>query len=308
MMLRPYAYPRAAWLLAVVLALMPGLAAAAAHAYPSALSSRIVRFIANPNNTYVLYLHPGMVTDIKLARGEHLRALALGDTVQWITQQVKGSGDVFIKPARAGIKTSATLVTNHHTYQMMLVSREHGDWYQEVRFHARTPLVYAAPQLLGDPSAREQHNTVIHHRASKTKQHAPRPLPTAGEVSGSKTVQDRFSQLNLQSLRFGWRIKGKAPFRPQRVFSSPNFVWMQMPENAPEPVVFVRRGGSWGIINYTRRGDWIVVQGAPKVLELRAGGQAVRVYGPGAKTKASPSTSRSGSQSGPSGFVSNGGA
>lgn len=248
--------------------MLPALALASATPYPSALSSRIVRFIANPNNTYVLYLHPGMVTDIELAQGESLKALALGDTVQWITQQVPGTNDVFIKPVKAGLQTSATLVTNQRTYQLMLVSRKKGDWYQEVHFEAQSPIVFAAPDAPDVPNEaamnvpRPDHVRHHHHRGVQ--------VPNT----------DRFSDLKLSELRFGWTMSGKASFRPLRVFSSPDFVWIQLPPHAPSPIVFARQGDTWGIVNFDHRGRWIVVQSRARAFELRADGHQIRLHAP----------------------------
>lgn len=271
-------------------------AMATAPVFASALSARIVRFIADPNNTYVVYLHPGMVTDIKLAPGEHLEALALGDSVQWVTQQVPGSGDVFVKPVKAGIETSATLVTNQNSYQMMLVSRKTDTWYQEVRFQPMEPLVYADPQALqaqaqdraqSPDSAAAYRSSGLSfgrgHDESDPATKSPDALPDFDHASMTGGHQDDFSNLNLKDLRFGWHIKGKAAFRPTRVFSSPDFVWVELPEHSPAPVVFSQQGGKdgpWGIVNYDYRGHWIVVQSKDTSLELRSGGQVVYLYAP----------------------------
>lgn len=270
--LRPIMLPAILLALGIAAGALPLTAQATATPFPSALSSRIVRFIANPNYTYVLYLHPGMVTDIQLAQGERLKVLAVGDTARWITQQVPGTNDVFIKPVKAGIETSATLVTNRHTYQMMLVSRKKGDWYQEVHFEVSSPIVFAAP----------------HASAATAVSTAPprQPVYTTHGVAGQIPAnnRNRLWNLKLSELRFGWTIHGTASFRPIRVFSSPDFVWIELPAHALAPVVFSRQGNTWGLVNYTPKGRWIVVQGHSKALELRADGQRVRLYAPGARS------------------------
>lgn len=261
---------------------LPGqVALADAPVYSSALSSRIVRFIADPNNTYIIYTHPGMVTDIKLPQGEKLKALALGDTVQWVTEQVPGGSDVFVKPVKAGLQTSATLVTTRHTYQLMMVARDSGDWYQEVRFQARMPLVYVNPDT--GQTGIAAHST---QPGGPTSTLAPAGAgSTNNAVPGAKSAaadSDRFSNLNLEELTFGWKIEGTASFRPVRVFSSPDFVWVELPKDARSPVVFAKQGDTWGIVNYNYRGHWIVVQTKANALELRAGGQTVDLYSPSA--------------------------
>lgn len=262
----------AALSLLLIGAAVSGPTQADVKAQPSVLSSRIVRFVADPDNTYVLYLHPGMVTDVKLAPGETLQALALGDTVQWVTQQVTGTGDVFIKPVKPGIQTSATLVTSAHTYQLMLVARDKGDWYQEVRFTPRSPLVFAAQSALSAPSdsapAPQHASQPGDEKKTRHKRHSPRD-------SG-----DRFANVDLQSLSFGWTVKGKASFAPMRVLSSPDFVWIKLPRHTQAPVVFARQNGQWSIVNYDFRGDWIVVQTQARRLQLRANGDSVEIDAP----------------------------
>ncbi|OBS07898.1 TrbG/VirB9 family P-type conjugative transfer protein [Acidihalobacter prosperus] len=240
--------------------------------YPSALSARLVRFVYNPNQTYTLYLRPGMGTDIQLPRGEHLVSLQLGDTVQWITSYVQGTGNILIKPVRPGIETSATLITSAHTYQMMLVSRNKGAWYQGVKFTPENPLVLLNP-------ANEQ-SAALNPSLSADAHTAD---GTSSPASPSGDSADALADVNVSQMNFAWRVKGRARFAPTEVFSTPDFIWLRLPQDAPAPVVFGWQGGQWGIVNYNRRGPWIVVQGAPAAVELRANGRSVVAWRQGAK-------------------------
>src|SRR5947207_2487618 len=77
--------------------------------------TRLVSFSYDANDTYTILTMPGTVTHIELHKEERISALALGDSAQWQVQ--KKDYNLFVKPSRAGLFTSATLVTNQRTYQ-----------------------------------------------------------------------------------------------------------------------------------------------------------------------------------------------
>ena len=97
-----------------------GAPTALAQRLPLAMpqDTRLVVFRYDVNESYLLLTRPGAVTHLALEPDETVVALALGDTVQWIVQD-KGP-NVFLKPIRADLYTSGTLVTNRRTYQLGL--------------------------------------------------------------------------------------------------------------------------------------------------------------------------------------------
>ncbi|APZ42547.1 TrbG/VirB9 family P-type conjugative transfer protein [Acidihalobacter ferrooxydans] len=235
-----------------------GVAHAAATAYPSALSARLVRFVYDPNQTYTIYTRPGMVTDIRIPEGSQLVGLVLGNTVQWITSGLGNSNNVFIKPVAPGLETSATLVTTKRTYQLMMVSRAKGPWYQQVKFNPSSSIALYNPQAAMSV-------------ASTPAKHTPKkPAPS---------TKNAFSNIPLSQMNFDWHVQGQAKFAPSKVFSTSNFVWMDIPSNAPAPVVFSRdtANAPWHIVNYNTKGSWIVVQGTPAQIRLLANGHQVVV-------------------------------
>ena len=93
--------------------------------------AKLVVFSYDENNTFTVLAMPGNITDIQLNEGEKVTALAMGDSVQWVT--AKTDSHIFIKPTRSNIYTSATLVTDQRTYQLTLrASPDGGKWYQRV--------------------------------------------------------------------------------------------------------------------------------------------------------------------------------
>ena len=221
-------------------ALWPVNAAMAPTTFPQ--ETRLVQFVYDSNRTYNILTHPNAITDIQLTDGETLTALALGDTVQWIYDQAPQH--IFIKPTRENIFTSATIVTNKRSYQLLLRAMPaDGNWYQRV--------TWSYPRLV------VERKRVI---AEKNKEKQRIAGLEAGPVSSPN------------QLDFDYTIKGSTEFRPLSVFDDGRFTWLKMPPNSQTtPAVFLKRNGKLVLVNYTVRGDYIVVQRLAKTLVLKAG-------------------------------------
>lgn len=226
----------------------PGAGAAHAQQAPVAMpqDTRLVVFRYDPNDSYLLLTRPGAVTHIALEPDESVVALALGDTAQWIVQD-KGS-NVFLKPLRADLYTSGTLVTNRRTYQLGLRSSpEGGAWYQRVSW------THPALIVLGGEASRD-------------------PSP-AGPPAQPARERPSVDALRIEKLNFDYRISGRAPFRPVQVLDDGRFTYLQMPAGLQEmPAVFVAGDAGEGeLVNYLVRGRFVVVQRLADRLLLRLG-------------------------------------
>ncbi len=239
----------AAMVCTIVLNGAAGARPALAQQLPLAMpqDTRLVVFRYDVNESYLLLTRPGAVTHLALEPDETVLALALGDTVQWIVQD-KGP-NVFLKPIRADLYTSGTLVTNRRTYQLGLRSSpEGGAWYQRVS--------WTYPELLAiarEPSAREARGAVPTARADRERA-APEGVP-------------------VERLNFDYRISGRAAFRPVQVLDDGRFTYIQMPASLQEmPALFVAgEAGEGELVNYLVRGRFMVVQRLADRFLLRLG-------------------------------------
>lgn len=265
---------------------------AAAPVYQSALSSRIVTILYNPGQTYTIYTRPLMVTDIRIPRGSKLVGMAVGDSIRWRVEHLHDTGNIFIKPIKAGLETSATLVTTRHTYQIMLVSRKHGAWYQQVSLKPNPDVI------ISDPQAESSNAQQGEGKLQKEFNRLQAEFNQHKSARAHKQSDNSFTDVDLNSMSFHWIVQGKASFAPTRVFSSKNFVWMKIPKNIAFPVVFARSSAHapWGIVNYNEKGRWIIVQGVPSQIELRANGEAVFVSQKGLKPESVDNNISSGQQ------------
>lgn len=100
---------------------------------------RVAQFHFDPNQAYVLITLPGVPTDVQLAPDEKITGLALGDTVQWMVEELPGH--LFIKPLKPGLFTAGTLVTTRRVYQLLLKSTTaEGPWMQKVSWDDALPV------------------------------------------------------------------------------------------------------------------------------------------------------------------------
>lgn len=109
----------------------------------------LARFRYDPDSTYTVVTLPGVPTDMQLGEDEKITGLALGDTLQWMVEELPGH--LFIKPLKAGLFTAGTLVTNRRVYQLAFKSvAAEGPWMQKVSWADAV----MAPQMdLPDPAA-----------------------------------------------------------------------------------------------------------------------------------------------------------
>ena len=219
------------------------LAPASAHGRgasgAAAAGARVAVYRYRPDRIYTVRALAGAVTDIALAPGERPLTFALGDTVRWIV--ARDADDIFVKPVRAGLFTSATLVTNKRRYELLLRSVSRGArWDQEVRWRTPRPLV------------------VFHHPAPPPAPPAARPRPPR--------VDTRFV------------IRGRARWRPREVYALGRRTYFVFHRHAATlPALFLITHGRAVLVNYTVAGRTIVYPGLFRRAVLVLGRRRVRV-------------------------------
>lgn len=187
---------------------------------------------------------PMQISDIELQAGEVVNEILLGDTARWLAES-GSSGDgiyhVFVKPLDAGLVSSLVVTTNKRTYHLKLVSRASG----------HTPYIgFIYPEqaaALADRDRRE------------------RLLATA-EISG-QTV-------DLSGLDFGYRVRGRASWKPIQVYNDGRLTFIRLPDSAARseaPVLLALRGNTEQMVNYRFRNHTYEVDGLFEHLALISG-------------------------------------
>ena len=197
---------------------------------------------------YQLYAAVNQVTDIALETGEKLVSVSAGDTVRWVvgdTSSGEGASaqvHILVKPIAPDITTNLVITTDRRTYHLEL--------------HA-TASTYMASVSWTYPGATL---TPLKGTSLTGLDGAP-----AGDRVG----------LDVDNIRFRYRLEGEAPWKPLRVFDDGAKVFIQFPASLRQseaPPLFVIDGsGKPALVNYRVKGSIYIVDRLFAAAELRLG-------------------------------------
>jgi type IV secretion system protein VirB9 len=203
---------------------------------------------------YQLYAAVNQVTDIALEPGEKLVSVSAGDTVRWVVGDTT-SGDsknaiqhILVKPIGADLETNLVITTDRRTYHLEMRS-------SASTYMASVSWTYPASELLALKKQRAEVDV------------AANAVADAG--------------INIEQLRFRYRIEGDAPWRPLRVFDDGVKVYIQFPSGLAQseapPLFVIGPGGKPALVNYRVRGTTYIVDRLFAAAELRLGTAPQRV-------------------------------
>lgn len=218
--------------------------------------SRLVQFIHDQDNTYLVLTRPKSVTHIQFSNDEVIQSVAAGDTANWELTPTRNRKNLFVKPKFDDQETSMTVITDQRTYQFVLRSTGEGKkWYQRVSW------IYGS-------------ELVVNFDSEPTVAAAPAELrPTVASDAGYPIG------LKPETLRFNYEITGDAPFRPVVVFDDGRFTYFKLPANVQElPALFaVIEGKDFSLVNFEAKGEYLVAQRLLPTAVLKLGRTEVRV-------------------------------
>lgn len=182
--------------------------------------------------------------DIQLEPGELVTGKPVaGDTVRFlISKQTSGSGDkavthIVVKPTDVNIETNLIVYTDRRVYQIKLTSAPNEkDYVNAIGFYY--------PEAIA-----EQWDETAKLRDRAAKQQA-------------KLEAAKIPAACAEQLDFGYRIEGKASFKPLRVYNTCGKVYIQLPEEvakATAPVlVGIGKDGSAEFVNYRAKTETVL--------------------------------------------------
>ncbi len=206
---------------------------------------RMAVYRYDANTTFTILTLPGVPTDIQLAPDEKITGLALGDTLQWMVEELPGH--LFIKPLKVDLFTAGTLVTDRRVYQLLFKSTSsQGRWLQKV---------------------------------SWSNTDAPAGKESGEGAPGSPLAVEWLSAdaLDPARLNFGYDIEGEGDFRPVTVFDNGRFTWIKVRTPQALPALFMVDDGAAVLVNYIIKGEYFVVQRLMQEILLKLGNVEVRV-------------------------------
>jgi type IV secretion system protein VirB9 len=203
---------------------------------------------------YQLYAAVNQVTDIALEPGEKLVSVSAGDTVRWVVGDTSsGQGKdaivhILVKPIGADLETNLVITTDRRTYHLEMRS-------SDKTYMASVSWIYPAAELI---SLRKQR---------------------AEAEAAATAVAD--TGVNIDQLRFRYRIEGDAPWKPRQVFDDGAKVYIQFPSGLAQseapPLFVIGRDGKPAMVNYRVRGTTYIVDRLFAAAELRLGTAPQRV-------------------------------
>ncbi len=212
-----------------------------AIAMPAAAEDRRIQaLLYDPAAVVTIVGRPGIQSTIEFAPDERIENVAIGDSAAWQVTPNRRASLLFLKPNAAAARTNMTVVTDRRTYMFDLVAPR----------RAVTPL-YALRFTYAEPLAAE---------IAPMPSAAPPPLVQASQ---RPTALD---------LRFDWAGKGKSALLPRRAFDDGQALYLAWDSSAAIPAMLtVDAQGVEGPVNYSMKGDYVVIDQIPDQLLFRSG-------------------------------------
>lgn len=223
----------------------PALALALALvATPAAANDpRLVERMYDPAAVVTIEGRTKVQATIQFGDDEAIENVAIGDSEAWQVTPNKRADLLFVKPLAPTARTNMTVVTNQRTYLFDLVASPRAEPLYVLKF------TY--------PEEPEEEQPALAQEASDVEMAA---------------ATDPYAVADPALLNFAWSARGDAALLPTRTYDDGDATFLTWPAGRPVPAILVRNyEGIEGPVNFTVRGDTIVVQAVPREIVLRSG-------------------------------------
>lgn len=191
---------------------------------------------------------------IQFAEDESIENVAIGDSTAWQVTPNKRANLLFVKPLATNAATNMTVVTDKRTYLFDLVASA-----------AARPLYVLRFTYPEEPKA-----------------------PATGLAAAAPSDDELLAITEPQAitdpaeLNFAWAAKGDRKLLPARTYDDGTATFLAWPAGTAVPAILVKdEKGTEGPVNFTVRGDVIVVDGVPREIVLRSGKAAATLVNSG---------------------------
>ncbi|MDJ0642726.1 MAG: TrbG/VirB9 family P-type conjugative transfer protein [Erythrobacter sp.] len=195
-----------------------------------------------------------VLTTIKFRADEQIENVAIGDSAAWQVQPNKAQSILFVKPLAPNAATNMTVVTSKRTYLFDLVASP-----------KNSPLYVLQFRYPEAEKAEEEARLAAAERAQQQRQEA-----NALELAAAN---DPYAVADPANLNFAWAGEGEADLLPARAYDNGEAVFLTWPAGTPIPAILVtNEDGDEGPVNFTVRGETVVLDTVPAKIILRSGG------------------------------------
>ena len=208
---------------------------------------RLVEKLYDPTEIVRIEGRTKVQATIAFGEDERIENVAIGDSGAWQVTPNKRANLLFIKPLSPTAKTNMTVITNRHTYLFDLVASPRAKPLYVLRF------TYPEPPATEEPEARL----------------AEAGQPNAVEVAAAT---DPYAVVDPSALNFAWSREGDRSLMPAQAYDDGNSTFLMWPAGAAVPAILVTDAkGTEGPVNFSVRGDMVIVDGVPREIILRSG-------------------------------------
>lgn len=226
--------------------LISALALLLAAAPAAAKDSRLVEVEYDPGRVIVIEGRTKVQATIKFGDDESIENVAVGDSAAWQITPNKRANLLFVKPLTPLAQTNMTVVTNKYTYLFDLVA---------------------------SPKAKPLYILTFTY----PKEEAEEAAQQAAAVGTANSVEltaatDPYAVVDPTTLNFAWSKQGAPGLLPQNAFDDGQATFLEWTEGTSIPAILVKDfEGTEGPVNFTVRGNTVVVDGVPAEIILRSG-------------------------------------
>lgn len=201
-------------------------------------------------------------TTIKFADDEAIQNVAIGDSSAWQVQPNKGQSLLFVKPLAPKAVTNLTVVTSKRTYLFDLVAAPGNAPLYVLQFRH--------PEL---EKAREEARLAAAEAAEQKEKASAMELAAAN---------DPYAVADPATLNFEWAGAGEGKLLPARAYDDGEALFLTWPAGTAIPaILMMNEEGEEGPLNFTVRGETVVIDRAPSQIILRSGGETATLTNTG---------------------------
>ncbi|MEX0343097.1 MAG: TrbG/VirB9 family P-type conjugative transfer protein [Erythrobacter sp.] len=244
-------------------ALIPALALGLSAAPAAAQDPRLVEVMYDETRVVRVEGRVTVQASILFGDDEVIENVAIGDSSTWQITPNKRANILFVKPLEPRATTNLTVITSKRTYLFDLVANPSAKPLYLLRF--------AYPDLP------EEEDTLLTDGPNAIEQQAAR---------------DPYAVVDPADLNFAWNASGDAELLPENTYDDGTATFLTWPTGRDVPAILVTNSeGVEGPVNFTVRGNTIVVDGVPRTIVLRLGNDSAQLTNTGPER---PATSASG--------------
>lgn len=226
---------------------------------------RLVERLYDPAKVVRIEGRTKVQATIAFAEDERIENVAIGDSNAWQVTPNKRANLLFVKPLSPAAKTNMTVITNRHTYLF---------------------------DLAASPSAKPLYMMRFTYPEIPEEE----PVEVAGNANELEiaAARDPYAVVDPTELNFAWQRDGDRTLLPARAYDDGNATFLSWEAGKAVPAILIKDAkGTEGPVNFTVRGDTIVVEGVPREIILRSGKESATLVntGPERTSDSSPQAS-----------------